>query len=825
MNATRLYEPANGPELRTIVAKRTKTSANDWFLTFRAREAMQVVFEEIRKKYGEGDVVLQPFTCSTVPESVIAGGLNPFYCDISPDDLSLDPDLFRALAEGHGTRSSKPQNVKAVVVQHTFGMFDDAQTAVIRDKAHKAGMLLIEDCAHRAARIALDRRGKAFADISVHSFGVEKMLRTNFGGIVWISPDMEDKELRRNIIEHLASLPPSDTKISKSIESYGTRIRILNHLPMKIRRPLRDLWVKEKAFVPAVDKSELAGGTLLAPSVPDDEVIRRILAAFSLVNSNEAQRQVTVSVYAEELSRGSSAFDLQASDDTGYFIPAAATAKMRPLLWFPVVVRTSSIAEKIVARLAENGYYSSTWGRPLLFPGVTEAAGYNLNQAVKDCPAALRCSEGIVLLPTLLSAEDARKVTGIFRSVTGEEQSSGEFVPILLGTETNVYNMARSFYEAYGIRSVAYGRVPLPQSSGSRFVDVICNRDFADPENFVRVLNMEAHKYRGRKAVLISCGDNYTRILARVKDQLDPVYIPVCPDYEIVDSVNSKVRFYQYCEEAGIPYPETVVIDSAGIPALPFGFPLVLKPDDADDYYAHPFEGQKKAFILNSQDELARAAADTYAAGYTGRMLIQEFIPGADANMRVVNGYKRSDGKVALMSMGQPLLEDYYPMAIGNYNVIYVSGDDRVYDTVEKLLGAIPYLGYFNLDLKYDSRDGIFKVFDFNPRMGRSSYYVTLAGHNLASCVVDDVVLGKPAETVRAYDEYLWTDIPAAIIPKYVEDKEQLEKAVALIKEGRFGGTFRGADDRSVKRMLIQTKADLRSIRNYRRYFVPKESE
>jgi 6-phosphofructokinase 1 len=101
--------------------------------------------------------------------------------------------------------------------------------------------------------------------------------------------------------------------------------------------------------------------------------------------------------------------------------------------------------------------------------------------------------------------------------------------------------------------------------------------------------------FGGRKAILLSCGDSYTRLLSLNKDRLDPVYIPVCPDYEAVDSVNSKVRFYSFCEKAGIPYPETVIIRDAGIPELPFGYPLVLKPDDADDYNAHPFEGQKKA--------------------------------------------------------------------------------------------------------------------------------------------------------------------------------------------------------------------------------------
>lgn len=390
-------------ELKDLLAKRTGTDPGDWYLTFRAREAMQVVFEEVRNVSGDGSVILQPFTCSTVPEAVIASGMKLCYADINAETLSIDRKNLNSCLESR----AEMNNAHAVIMQHTFGIIDGAKAVEMRSSADSAGLLLVEDCAHCAGRMALGSDGQPLADVSVHSFGVEKILPTQFGAAVWISPEMKDRKLYDAMTDHFRSLPATDANASASVSTYITRFRILSHLPAAVKDPLRRHWIRTHRFIPAVAAEELAGRTILEPSVPGDEVITPCLDAFRGIDDNESRRKAAVGSYRQAFTDVTSAFTVPAS---------ALKGDAQPLLWFPLVCSCNEDAMKLHSALNGAGIYNSTWGRPLLFPGVTDDEVFGFDDAVSTCPVCKACSDGIVLLPTNKDPQQVSDIINIIKS-------------------------------------------------------------------------------------------------------------------------------------------------------------------------------------------------------------------------------------------------------------------------------------------------------------------------------------------------------------------------------------------------------------------------
>lgn len=367
---------------------------------------------------------------------------------------------------------------------------------------------------------------------------------------------------------------------------------------------------------------------------------------------------------------------------------------------------------------------------------------------------------------------------------------SSDLVPVFLGVDLNCYNFARAFHEAYGVESYAFGRYAMAPTKYSRLVHFTVVPDIDNEQTMLRVLREFAAQHAGKKLYLFGCTDDYAAMIIRRKAEL-PAYIAPGPAADLYGSLQKKAAFYEVCDRFGIPYPATKVLDApcaAGDitgEALGFCYPIIVKPSSSVDYWKFPFDGMKKVYIAGTPEEAAGILKQVYAAGYPDKMLLQELIPGGDSQMRVLTAFSDQNGKVRAMCLGHTMVEEHTPKGLGNHAAIVTESTAALpmAQAIRRMLEDCHYTGFSNFDIKADGQGG-FKIFEINLRQGRSNFYVTSCGMNIARLVVekwsdggDDCVLNEK--------EHFWHHIPAGVAYTYTEDKELVAKARRLAAEGK----------------------------------------
>ena len=317
------------------------------------------------------------------------------------------------------------------------------------------------------------------------------------------------------------------------------------------------------------------------------------------------------------------------------------------------------------------------------------------------------------------------------------QMKNQRFQPVLLGSDINAYGMARAFHEEYGITSIAFAHFQLSPTKFSKIVDVRIVPGFGELPTFRNTMLNFAKSWHqehpNTKLLLIPCGDVYANLLSQCGDELHEYFAFHTLPNSLNRQLSLKSSFYKTCEKYNLPHPKTKVVNAQEVAAhayedLPFSFPIAMKPANSTKWLDIDFEGRKKAFIINTPQELDTLIQRSYKAGYDDEMILQDFIPGDDSRMRVLNAYVDSNHHVRMMFLGHPLLEDPTPEAIGNYAAIIPDYNEEVFQNIKAFLEDIHYVGVANFDMKYDERDGKYKLFEINLRQGRSSYFVTLNG-------------------------------------------------------------------------------------------------
>ena len=399
--------------------------------------------------------------------------------------------------------------------------------------------------------------------------------------------------------------------------------------------------------------------------------------------------------------------------------------------------------------------------------------------------------------------------------MTGETN----FLPLLFGGDINVYSVARAFYEAYGVKATAYGRFGASVCADSAILDYRVEPKIEQAEVLCGKVREFSARHPEETVLAIGCGDSYVQLLAEHREEFPAnVIAPYIPG-ELLNTLINKEKFYEMCDRYGLPHPATVVYrpEMGDDFDLPFEPPYICKPADGVAYWAHPFEGNEKVFLLDSREALVNTLHKVYASGYPASMIIQEFIPGDDSYMRVLTNYSDRNGKVKLMCLGHVLLEEHNPHGIGNHAVIMTEQNEALCEKIRAFLEDLHYTGFSNFDIKYDERTGEYKLFEINCRQGRSNYYVTGDGYNIARLLVEDRVEEKELPFVLAQNKSLFWVVPKQVAFDYIPSRYH-EEMKALIRADKAHNPLFCPADTSFRHKLRTIKNHWRNVKLYRQY-------
>ena len=377
-----------------------------------------------------------------------------------------------------------------------------------------------------------------------------------------------------------------------------------------------------------------------------------------------------------------------------------------------------------------------------------------------------------------------------------------DLLPVLVGGDFAAYSLARTFHEAYGISSVAVTTAANILNTKTSILTTIEEPELTDASVFIRRMKEVAEKYPQKNKLVLGCRDWQVRMVIENKQALAEMgYIVPYIDRDLLDQLVLKERFYALCDKYNVAYPKTFVYDFCKPDELEldFGFPVVAKPSNSAAYYNASFEGQKKVYKVGSMEELRALLKNVGESDYDDKFLIQEFVPGDDTGMHLLTVYCDKNSKVRLLGGGHTMMEDHEVNSVGNPAAILTEIPDPVVaESAVRLLESVGYVGFANFDIKYDPRDGVYKFFEINTRLGASSYYVTGSGYNTAEFYVDEWVDGKTFEgCVTAKDPHLYTKIPESIILAYVQDDDLKSEVSSMFRTKRVSNPLDYRGDRN----------------------------
>lgn len=218
----------------------------------------------------------------------------------------------------------------------------------------------------------------------------------------------------------------------------------------------------------------------------------------------------------------------------------------------------------------------------------------------------------------------------------------------------------------------------------------------------------------GRPSVLLTTDDSGSIFLAEHGEVLRSSFMFPTVTPSLPRQLAGKFSLYQLCRQLKVPCPETMIPTSATQArsfAARVGYPIIAKLTTP---WRHGGVKLRSTVLLGEEDALERFRGTCESAG--AGFMLQEYIPRRVDNDWFVHGYCGGDGSCRPVFTG--MKERSYPAHTGLTSLGRAVDNPELAREAMRLIEMVDYRGIFDLDLRFDPRDGQYKLLDFNPRLG-----------------------------------------------------------------------------------------------------------
>ena len=251
-------------------------------------------------------------------------------------------------------------------------------------------------------------------------------------------------------------------------------------------------------------------------------------------------------------------------------------------------------------------------------------------------------------------------------------------------------------------------------------------RETADPEvlaDYLRSLDIP-------RAVLIACSDTWALAVSGLPEDLRERFPSSVAPRSAIEAFVDKDRFRALTEELDLPRPRSIpIVDAADLDRLSdedlaAGF---LKPTESQ---ANNRAFRTKGFFIESREHARGLVTEATTAGVT--FMLQEYIPGDTSRTFLIDGFVDRHGTITAMVARRRLRMDPPRLANTCSDVtIPLAELEGCLPTLRRLLAAVDYRGIFNVEFKFDERDGRFKIIELNARPFWLIGHIAKAGADL----------------------------------------------------------------------------------------------